>query len=1029
MANNRSDVNLVITAKNEASKTIEELEKSLVSMGKSADGKPLNKLSTSSKQLREEQQKLSEMLSQVREKSTALGKGAKSTNADILSQKNAIDKLRDSLATLKTKYQEAGSQQLPRRPTDASLGAVEKQIEKREKLTQTIAKLRSEIEKTAAAFKSNGGIDEKAQQNIAKYEDKVKELGKSWREATTAVGDAKRALQDVGSRKSQIDAEVKAQEQKVKLLREEAALAYKLRQKPARDFDGDTKDDQKAAKEAATKAHKELSKQRDEAIAELAKYKAELKSVSVEEKAASKVAEKATETVKKRSIAYKEAKAATESFKNAQQTAGYDRQNDSIEKSRATLVKLEEQLKQTQASYERTQAVLKRQVSPSAKSVTDQQNLKVQIQEVEKAIIQEVESLNRLEKEFDDAGVSAAQLAAQQERLDRLTTSITKKQKLLAVELDKVSKAGKRAAEQQKKFSDTFKGNGSRQSLSFLQRIRGELLAIAATFTGIYAVGGGIKSIYDAAVLTQKATSRLSAKLNGDMDGVRKEIAYVRAEADRLGLEFETLLEQYSKFAVNVPNSSLSLEQIRFSFSGIAEAARVVGLSTDDVNATFRALSQIASKGSVQLEELKGQLGERIPKAIELTAKGLSEMSGELITTEELLKKINDGDVTSDTIVALAGALKDEFGSDLPQAMKSAQVGVAGFKNALYDLKILIIESGFMDELIKSLTEVTRSMQTPEFRDGALALTSGFSSLLEILVKLIEHADLIGVVIATMLGAKALSSITRFSSNTAVLNKGLGDISVKSIKAKNSVDGLGGAFNKLALILKGVFVAFTAGFAIGEFLNSFDIVRKTVINIQALLFRFAAKSTEAFSTLWIFVSNVFAGTLSKIPGEIARLESETKKELDQINDITSQMLDEFKEKADKTDIKILDPKDARHQAEIFSDEISKGLKFYTTKSNFKGLETAFKNILDTLQDESAETLSQQLAVIESEYTEFLEDLAEFDLGSTKQIEEISRIAEEKITLLQSKIDSADNNDYRIRLEKQIGEIQKRQAQK
>jgi tape measure domain-containing protein len=53
-------------------------------------------------------------------------------------------------------------------------------------------------------------------------------------------------------------------------------------------------------------------------------------------------------------------------------------------------------------------------------------------------------------------------------------------------------------------------------------------------------------------------------------------------------------------------------------------------------------LQQIASKGTVQMEELRGQLGERLPIAFGAAAKGLG------LTQQELIKLVESGRLTAD---------------------------------------------------------------------------------------------------------------------------------------------------------------------------------------------------------------------------------------------------------------------------------------------------------------------------------------------------------------------------------------------
>lgn len=59
----------------------------------------------------------------------------------------------------------------------------------------------------------------------------------------------------------------------------------------------------------------------------------------------------------------------------------------------------------------------------------------------------------------------------------------------------------------------------------------------------------------------------------------------------------------------------------------------------------FLALGQMISKGKVQAEELRGQLGERLPGAFQLAAKAMN------MTTAELDKFMADGKLTAEELL------------------------------------------------------------------------------------------------------------------------------------------------------------------------------------------------------------------------------------------------------------------------------------------------------------------------------------------------------------------------------------------
>ena len=96
--------------------------------------------------------------------------------------------------------------------------------------------------------------------------------------------------------------------------------------------------------------------------------------------------------------------------------------------------------------------------------------------------------------------------------------------------------------------------------------------------------------------------------------------------------------------------TKLQGEGVRKIFVGILAASSALRLGAEATEGALRAVEQIMSKGVVQAEELRGQLGERIPgafklsaEAVEKTTSELNEMlkAGELLATD-LLPKLGD---------------------------------------------------------------------------------------------------------------------------------------------------------------------------------------------------------------------------------------------------------------------------------------------------------------------------------------------------------------------------------------------------
>jgi tape measure domain-containing protein len=84
----------------------------------------------------------------------------------------------------------------------------------------------------------------------------------------------------------------------------------------------------------------------------------------------------------------------------------------------------------------------------------------------------------------------------------------------------------------------------------------------------------------------------------------------------RLFIPLEQVTKSFAQLRVNTKQYNLSVEETRQILEGTILAVSSVGGSADDVDSAMRAVVQILSKGSVQAEELRGQLGERFPGAV-----------------------------------------------------------------------------------------------------------------------------------------------------------------------------------------------------------------------------------------------------------------------------------------------------------------------------------------------------------------------------------------------------------------------------
>lgn len=218
--------------------------------------------------------------------------------------------------------------------------------------------------------------------------------------------------------------------------------------------------------------------------------------------------------------------------------------------------------------------------------------------------------------------------------------------------------------------------------------------ALGATF-GAAGVGLAVRSIARAGVEIQRMERTFRASTDSSR-AARQELNFVRREADRLGLELRSTADQYAKLTAASRGTRLEGEATRELFTAAAEAGRVLGLSVDQQTGIFRAFEQMISKGNVQAEELRGQLGERLPGAFQLAAKAMG------VSTSELNKMLEQGKVLAEELLPLmARQMRQMFAPEVESAATDAQAAFNRFATSIFDLKVAIAESGVLDGIAK----------------------------------------------------------------------------------------------------------------------------------------------------------------------------------------------------------------------------------------------------------------------------------------------------------------------------------------
>ncbi|MES2732870.1 MAG: tape measure protein [Bacteroidota bacterium] len=188
-------------------------------------------------------------------------------------------------------------------------------------------------------------------------------------------------------------------------------------------------------------------------------------------------------------------------------------------------------------------------------------------------------------------------------------------------------------------------------------------------------------------------------------------LKFLSDTSERLGLNQLAATDGFRTLAGSMIGTGFTADQTRSIFTNVSTATTAMGLSSEDAQATFLALGQIMSKGKVSAEELRGQIGERIPGAFGIAAKAMG------LTTQQLDKMMSSGKLASkDFIIPFTEALREQFEGALPKATQSLQANLNRLENGLLDLKTTLITQFLPD--ILSVVKVLRTDFIPAVKTG-----------------------------------------------------------------------------------------------------------------------------------------------------------------------------------------------------------------------------------------------------------------------------------------------------------------------
>ncbi len=150
-----------------------------------------------------------------------------------------------------------------------------------------------------------------------------------------------------------------------------------------------------------------------------------------------------------------------------------------------------------------------------------------------------------------------------------------------------------------------------------------------------------------------------------------KELLYVDNVQRAFGLNLETTRTGFTRLYASMAPTGFDSGSIEKLFTGISAATAALQLTPDKAERVIYAFGQMASKGQIMSEELKGQLGDVLPGALAIFSKAAG------MSVKEFSEAMEDGEFKGQRFREVFAKVSDElmnrFGTGAQAAGKSLQ--------------------------------------------------------------------------------------------------------------------------------------------------------------------------------------------------------------------------------------------------------------------------------------------------------------------------------------------------------------------
>lgn len=348
---------------------------------------------------------------------------------------------------------------------------------------------------------------------------------------------------------------------------------------------------------------------------------------------------------------------------------------------------------------------------------------------------------------------------------------------------------------------------------------------------GIVGLGAAVAILGTKAVKVSMEMERFNALLTSSTGAsalARDEFQYVVSIANQLGQSVQGLVAPYANFSTAARLAGFTVEEQRDVFEAVMTTGAALRFDTEKTQRTFLALEQMVSKGTVQMQELKLQLGQAIPGAMEIAAIAMGK------TTAELNKMMESGDLLAkDFLLKLAPTLRNMFGAGALEGARTLQSEFARLSTAVF----------LFNEQLDEQVRVSQAVRTV-----VIALANALNYMSEHMSELISIVAALTSAMAALAATALVGWLLRASGSVAMFVA-----EMRNLSTTVAMVGWGGLLFGVRNLAAGIpgpvglIIKLTAALAAAQF--AYDQFNKKVDESTSEVDEFIKKSGEWTQTV------------------------------------------------------------------------------------------------------------------------------------------------------------------------------------